>query len=446
MGYTTLALDIIFINIDHVTQILKTKLTIMKKINNKLLVAFSVMVFLSSCNKEPAALPAIVIPPYPSGTTLAATIAANVNDSLYNRIIIKSGLAATLGDNTKTFTMFVPDNNALILSFGGSLAAANGAIASFSAATCAGIVSYNTVATKFPASAITTGYANNPLPSLIVLDPTQPFVRMPIFPSKRAVYAYVNNIPITAVDQVASNGIIHHTGALVQPLPASPTVTTLKTLINADANLTYFRAAITRADSGQVGISGVGAFGLKFDSLMNYPITNMTVLAPNNTAFQTLIFGLAYRGYLSTRPTPYTAIDSATALATANGAVAAGPAFLATNNVSTALIRGILAYHILASNGTGSFKPDVRAFSVNFSSAPLNFVTTLVNGSVAVHPGIMAQATFTGPVVSALKFTGMGTFPPGGAPFSGAAANATAWDRMALNGVLHVIDRVLLPQ
>mgnify|MGYP003489180799 CR=1 FL=1 len=97
MGYTTLALDIIFINIDHVTQILKTKLTIMKKINNKLLVAFSVMVFLSSCNKEPEALPAIVIPPYPSGTTLAATIAANVNDSLYNRITARMCLSHTSG-------------------------------------------------------------------------------------------------------------------------------------------------------------------------------------------------------------------------------------------------------------------------------------------------------------------------------------------------------------
>jgi hypothetical protein len=306
-------------------------------------------------------------------------------------------------------------------------------------------VQYNTVGGKIPASAITTGFANYALPSQIVLDPTQPFVRMPIFPSKRAVYAYVNNIPMTAVDQAASNGIIHHTGALVQPLPASP-LTTLKTLLNADANLSYFRAALVRADSGQVGISGVGAFGLKFDSLMNYPITNMTVLAPNNTAFQTLVFGLAYMGYLSTRPTPYTATDSAIALATANGAVAAGPAFLSTNNVTTAMIRGILAYHILASNSTGSFKPDVRAFSVNFSSTPGSFVTTLVNGSVAVHPGIMAQATFTGPTVTALKFTGLGTFPPGGAPYSGTAANATAWDRMALNGVLHVIDRVLLPQ
>ena len=72
----------------------------------------------------------------------------------------------------------------------------------------------------------------------------------------------------------------------------------------------------------------------------------MTVLAPNDAAFQTLIFGLAFQAYLSSRPTPYTAIDTATAFATANGAVAAGPAFLSTNNVSTALVRGIIAYHI----------------------------------------------------------------------------------------------------
>ena len=62
----------------------------------------------------------------------------------------------------------------------------------------------------------------------------------------------------------------------------------------------------------------------------------MTVLVPNDAAFQTLIFGLVYQTYLAAVPMPHTAIDSATAGAMANGAVAAGPAFLSTNNVTTA--------------------------------------------------------------------------------------------------------------
>ncbi len=403
----------------------------MKKLNNKLLVAFSVMVFLSSCNKELGTLPAIVVPAYPAGTnTLAATIAGTVTDSLYNRIIIKSGLAATLGDNARTFTMFVPDNNALILSFGGSLPAANGAIASFSAATCAGIVQYNTVGGKVPASAIPTTFPNYPFPSQIILDPTQPFVRMTTFPTKNAVYAYVNNIPITAVDQAASNGIIHHTGALVAPPSA-----TLKTVIAAEPTLSYFRAAVARADSGSVGLS-------KFDSLLNYGVTNMTVLAPNDAAFQTLVFGLVYSSALAASGgnIPF-------ATAQANGAVAAGPAFLSTNNVTTLQIKGIVAYHLLASLTTSTttpYQPNIRVFSTNVPATP-TFIKTLVNGSIAIHPGVLAQATYAGPFVSSLKFSSFGTFPPGGAPFS-YTATALTLDKHAVNGVYHIIDKVLLPQ
>jgi hypothetical protein len=56
----------------------------------------------------------------------------------------------------------------------------------------------------------------------------------------------------------------------------------------------------------------------------------------------------------------------------------------------------------------------------------------------------MVQPTFTGPVVSELKFTGLGTFPPGGPPYSGAAALVVSKDNHAVNGVLHIIDKVLL--
>lgn len=70
----------------------------------------------------------------------------------------------------------------------------------------------------------------------------------------------------------------------------------------------------------------------------------------------------------------------------------------------------------------------------------------MLNAAIGVHPGIMAEATFTGAFVSSLKFTGLGTFPPGGAPYSGGAANAVSKDNNAVNGVYYVIDKVLLPQ
>jgi hypothetical protein len=424
----------------------------MKKINNQLkatcLSLGLAMLLLTACNKDLEQLAPIATPTYPSGKGIAATIAANPNDSLYYRLLVRSGLVNTLNDSTKAFTIFAVDNAGMkifVNAASGGAVPLNAPDATFSAfiantlpaASAAGIVQYNTLGQKFTASTFGTAFPNYPVTSQIILDPTQPFVRMNIFPVRGTPYSYVNNLPITGVDQAAANGIIHHTFTI-----AAPPSATLKTMLAAETSLTYFRAAVARADSGSVGLS-------KFDSLLNYGVTNMTVLAPNDNAFKTLIFGLAFQGYLSTRPLPYNATDTANATATGNGAVAAGPAFLSTNNVTTLQVKGIVAYHLLASLTTSTstpYQPNIRVFSNNIPATP-TFIKTLVNNSLAIHPGVLAQATYTGPSVTALKFTGYGTgtVPPG-APFSGAAANAVTLDKLAVNGVYHIIDKVLLPQ
>ena len=428
--------------------------TIIYKLRAYYLVILAGLFLITSCNKDLEQFAAIPKPVYPTGNGIAATLAANANYSNYAALIARAGMTTLLNDSTKSFTVFATDNNGMNLF---ATAASGGAVpypaptavvlgfinGSLPVASAAGIVQYNTVGTKFTAASIGNGFPNYPLTSQIVLDPNQPFVRMPIFPSRGATISYVNTLPLIATDMAAANGIIHTVASVVSPLPASPLVT-LRTLINADANLTYFKAAIARGDSGQVGISGVGAYGLQFDSLMNYPVTNMTVLAPTNASCQALIFASVYSTLLAQ------GVPQPIALATATS-VASTPAGF--NALPVATVRGVVAYHILASKNTGSFKPDIRAFSVNFTATPGTFpsttgyASTLVNGSLATHPGIKPQATFNGSgIVTALKFTGLGTFPPGGAPYSGVAANATSWDKMALNGVLHVIDNVLLPQ
>ncbi|MBS1973772.1 MAG: hypothetical protein JST13_05435, partial [Bacteroidetes bacterium] len=390
----------------------------MEKIYNKArlsaIVLISALLFLQSCNKLPDQLPPITPPTYPSGNGIAATLAANPSYSFYTALITRAGLAATLNDNTKTFTLFATDNNGMKIfvnaASGGAvpLNAPDDAFLGFissvlPASSAAGIVNYNTIGQVFKSTTIGTSFPNFPLPSQIVLDPVQSFVRLPIFPAIGAPYSYVNNIPITSVDMPASNGVIHTTYTIVAPPQA-----TLKSMIAAEPTLSYFRAAVARADSGSVGLN-------TFDSLLGYGVTNMTVLAPNDAAFQALVFGLVYSNVL--------AATGSTAIATAqaNGAVAAGPAFLSSNNVTTAMVKGILAYHFLASNTSGSYIPDIRVFSVNFPTTPGFFVKTLVNSSVAIHPGILASPTFTGPVVTGLKFTGYGPVPPGGNPYTSPA-------------------------
>lgn len=407
----------------------------MKKINNQLkascLSAALAMLLLTSCNKELEQLPAIATPVYPTGKGIAAKIAANPNDSLYYRLLVRSGLVSLLNDSTKSFTLFAVDNVGMrlfvasasggLVPVGSSDAMVSGFIAnSLPAASAAAIVQYNLIGQKFTASTFGTAFPNYPLTSQIILDPSQPFVRLNIFPVRGTPYSYVNNLPITAVDTVAANGIIHHTFSIVAP----PT-RLLKDTINRTANLSIFSAAVIRGDSGQVGLS-------RFDSLLNYGVTNMTVLVPSDTAFKTLINGLS--GGLVPLGAP-----NATFIGFLNN-----PAF-----VTAATVRGILAYHFFATNPTGAYQPNIRVFSVNFPATP-TFIKTLVNGSVAVHPGVLSQPFFTGPIADSVRFTGLGTFPPGGPAFSGAAATSRrtngTLDRHAVNGVFHVIDRVLLPQ
>jgi Fasciclin domain len=408
------------------------------------LVVLTGLVFITaSCNKDLEQLPAIVKPAYPTGTTIGAAIAGNPNDSLFNRLIIRSGVnSALFNDSTKTFTLFVPDNNGMKVFINAAsgglvpLAAPDSVFSNFisrnlRAGQCDTLIRYVTVGQKYLAASLGTSFPNFPLTTQIILDPNQPFVRMPIFPVRGTPYSYVNSIPITGVDQIVSNGVIHHTAVLVTPPSA-----VLKTMIAGEATLKYFRAAVARADVGSTGLS-------RLDSLLNYGVTNMTVLTPNDAAMQPVLKGVLTLGYIQAGLSPFSA-DSLAALKSSVDSLASPTAGF--NIVPVANVRGIVAYHFLATNSTGSYTPNIRVFSVNVPATP-SFVTTLVNGSFATHPGVRALATFgASPIPTAVTFTGLGTFPSGGAPFSSPAANVVTKDKHAVNGVYHIIDRVLLPQ
>ena len=418
---------ILLINGWYKKQLKHYMMSIFKNTKIALLLIISAGMILISCNKDlpdPGDIPVIT----PSGLSLAETIAANPGDSLYYKLIIKAGLVNQFTNKALVYTLFVPDNNAMIVS---GLSNAVITSAGFPAAAAAGIVNYNTVGQVLPSNAILSSFPNMQLPTQIGLDPSNPLVRLSTFPSKRGNSLWVNNVPLTAVDQFAANGVIHHTAFV-----AAPPTKVLAQLIYTDPNLTYFTAAVARGDSGQVGLN-------RIDSLLKYGVTNMTILPPNNTAFKTLLFGIIYSSLLSQGVPPAIAAATATALSS-SPTVFSNPALYAAMPAST--VRGIVVYHILASQAFGTFSPNVRAFSVNFAPFPGQFVPTLVNTAFAAHPGIRAVATFTGPFVTNLQFTGLGTFPPGGLPYSGAPATAVSIDNHAVNGVYHTIDKVLLPQ
>ncbi|KAA9036343.1 fasciclin domain-containing protein [Ginsengibacter hankyongi] len=396
----------------------------------------TLVAFVISCNKDlPQATPIIYPPANNSSTSIGTAISTDTSYSFFKAAVTKAGLMAALSDSTSLFTVFLPNNNAFRVSGIPSI----GVVNSLPLAKLVPLIQYHIIpGQQYASASVPTSFPNIQLPSYLTIGtlPGTPLaLKMSVFLSARTNGFWDNNIPVVVPDLKFNNGIVHLVAALVSP-PAQ----VLKAAIYNNPNLTYFKAAIVRADSGQSGLH-------KLDSLLGYAVTNMTVLAPSDAAFQTLIFGLAFQSYLDqvSKIHPPTGSDTANAVATANGAVAAGPAFLSTNNVTTAEVAGIMAYHFLATDQGAGFQPNIRAFSVNFSSTP-SFYTTLVNTVVSVHPGVMAKATFAGPFVTNLQFTGLGTFPPGGAPYTGAAATATSLDNHCVNGVFYIIDKVLLPQ
>jgi hypothetical protein len=218
---------------------------------------------------------------------------------------------------------------------------------------------------------------------------------------------------LLSADAVATNGIIHHTAAIVVP-PSQY----LWDRINADPDMTYFKAAIQRADSGSGALQG---------AMLNIG-ANLTVFVPSDSAMRAALTGLIAQGLIAQGVSPATALAQAGALA-ATPAVFTNPALAAV--LTPTVVKGIAVYHIL---GT-------RAFTVNFPTT-LTYFSTLLNSAVPKHQGVGLQAIFAGPVVTAATVKGV--------------ANATASnifinpfstsDQHFTNGVLHKINQVLFPQ
>lgn len=407
------------------------KHTISNSFTKRGLAALFCIITLFSCNKD-LPQPTPIANSAATGTTLGELISTNPEYSFFKAAATRVGILPLLMDRNSRFTIFLPDNAAFIASGIPS----EDVIGALPITTVGGIVSYHILpGEEFTSDKIPETFPNIQLPSFITLGTLPgtaiPF-KMSFFPSKRGSNLWLNNIPFTSADTKAANGVIHTVAAIVAP----PTQV-LRDALYSKPNLTYFKAAVERADSGQVGLS-------RFDSLLNYAVTNMTVLAPDDAAFQTLLFGSIYGALVAMGVPPVTAAGQATALSS-SPAVFSNP--LLYGVLTAAMVRGIIAYHFFATPNpkTSAFEPNIRVFSVNFSATP-SFVTTLVNSSFASHPGIMVNATFTGPIVTDLKFTGRGTFPPGGAPYTGTPANATSLDNHAVNGVFYIVDEVLLPQ
>ncbi len=323
---------------------------ITKRIRISLLLAFSAMMVLSSCNKnvDTIAGPAPVV----QGTTpTLATLLDDPTFSIFKAAVVKAGLLPTLSATSLRFTMFIP-NDAAMTASGLSLAVIN----ALPASSVTPLVSYHIIPQTIGSGNIPNSFPNfqyptvyNPAPALSAL------LRLCTFPTNRNGY-WLNNIPITQLDIPAVNGVAHRIA-----LVTAPPSRYLIDRVNGDVDLTIFKAALTRADSGVVASSSSSLIG----ALSNIG-ANLTVFAPSNQAFKNVISALT-GGVIPNNAPDATYIG-----------------FLGSSSITTQTVKGIVVYHILGS----------RAFLNNFPTTATSY-PTLLNGAIPTHPGVSLKCTFT---------------------------------------------------
>ena len=338
-------------------------------------------------------------------------------------------MLSTLNNKANTYTLFVPNNNAMkvfINAISGGLVPLTAPDAVFSAfitanipvATAAAIVMYNTVPQSINFGTLTGAFPNFQYPSILNPAPqVSALLRLTTFPSNRNGN-FVNNVPVISTAKNAANGSFYEVAALVAPPQQF-----LWDRINTDADLTYFKAAIERADADP--------FFTRYHKFIKQYWRKLYCICSYQRCYPASAFWCYLQGLLAM------GVDQATAFAQAT-ALASTPAGF--NVLPTQTVLGLVLYHILfADPKTGS-----RAFTNNFPTTLTNY-TTLLNMGVPVHPGVGLQATFL-------------TAPPFVTATVKGAVNATASnivinpfpngssDQHYINGVLHKIDQVLLPQ
>lgn len=423
-------------------------------------------VFCTACNKLELD-PTPNVQPEQSTTPTLATLLDDPNFSFLKAAVKKAGLLTTLGVPTQRFTVFAPDNDAFTRSAATVGLTPAQLIGALDTPTIRSIVSYHVVPQLIGSASISAGFPNFEYPT--ILNPTtgkasfNPLVRLSTFPSKRPGGAWVNNIPITATDIMAVNGVAHKVYAVILPpafflwdtLPSTPPLNVNHSIFS-EPDLTYLKAAVTRADSG------VAAGSRLVDALTNFG-ANLTVFAPTDAAMKQFLTASIYRALLArVVPQPPTALDSAVALGTATFAVNTfgleiisdpynllPPPYnvLLAKALTPTAVRGIVAYHIVSKQSGNYAPPGIRIFSVNapIVATPLKTLLSPAAPLFVTDPDIIVKATFAPglPFVGAMTVKGVSNATASNVIIN--AAPPFVHDLHFINGVMHKIDQVLVP-
>lgn len=427
---------------------------IMKRNINKwglFLALLSAGVFiLSACNKD-LPDPEPIIPPPPSGVSIMETLNTDPNFSFLKAAVTRASSVASatgkltnlLADKNAVYTFFAPDDNAFKASLTAlGLPADISSINFIPAGQLDTIIKYHLIGgQEFTASKVTPVAPNLNLylqSSFVLAAPSPalpPGYRMPVFMGRQGSVLFSNNVPVTQPDVEVANGVIHKVAFAL--LPPSQV---LWQRIATDPDLTYLLAAILRADEGDPAKT--------LESALKNAAANLTVFAPGNLAFQQLLTGqitlalipLITQQLIDGGMDPADAAAAAPGMAQAQAAALASTPDVFTNPALASVltptnVKGIVVYHLLGN----------RAFSVNLPTTAAN-VPTLLNGGIPTHPGITVQGTLGPTGVTAATVKGLGNAAAANVAINPTPAPGGTSDQHYINGVLHKIDQVLLPQ
>ncbi|HEV7333558.1 MAG TPA: fasciclin domain-containing protein [Flavisolibacter sp.] len=375
---------------------------------------------MTACNKDvPDATPIEQQAPT-TNVTIGDLVNTDASFSLLRTAINRvPGLLALLSDKESVYTVFAPDDAAFQRS--GINAAVINALP---VEQIAAIMQYHIVGgQKVTSTMITTNFPNVQLPTQLVLAPPSiplpPGLRMPVFPSRRGNNGWINNIPLTAVDIQAANGVIHKVAAII-----APPQQVLWVRISTDPELDYLEAAIKRADQA------TPSPGL--EAALKNPAASLTVFAPNDAAFQQVLTGQITLALMGMGVPAAQAQAQAQALASTPD-VFTNPALAGV--LTPTVVQGLVVYHLLGA----------RTFSVNLPTTA-TAIPTLLNLGIQNHPGVTVQATFGPTGVTAATVKGAANQTASVVQINPTTAPGGTSDQHYVNGVLHVINQVLLPQ
>ena len=154
--------------------------------------------------------------------SIAEIVSNNPNFSILKAAVIKAGLVSAL--STGTLTVFAPDNDAFAAS-GISEATIN----SLPVSAIDSILKYHVIGSVVPSSAV---------PATVTAVST--LLNINLYAVKNSSTVLVNNISVKSADISASNGVIHVISKVLMPA-------TIKDIVVLDPNFSILKAAVVRA-------------------------------------------------------------------------------------------------------------------------------------------------------------------------------------------------------